>query len=104
MQWARNTLIPGLKNYKQEQVIFADNVSFQLKKEFHQTCRAVANALVYLLPLNHTDKVQPIDAGFGKMMKTKIGEAMERWLDLDSNLELWHDKISASNRRILMTE
>ncbi len=104
MQWAKNTLIPALKNNKEKKVIFAYNVSFQLKQEFHQACRADANALIYLLPPNHTDKVQPIDAGFGKMMKTKIGEAMERWLDLDSNLEVWHDKILASERRVLMTK
>lgn len=27
--------------------------------------------MVYLLPENHTDKVQPIDAGYGKMIKKK---------------------------------
>lgn len=39
----------------------------------------------YLLPENHTDKVQPIDAGFGKQMKAKFGEAMEEWLEEDEN-------------------
>lgn len=36
------------------------------------------NTVVYLLQDNHTDKVQPIDAGFGKAMKQKIGEAMQK--------------------------
>lgn len=27
--------------------------------------------MVYLLRENHTDKVQPIDAGYGKMIKKK---------------------------------
>lgn len=46
------------------------------------------NAVIYLLPQNHTDKVQPIDAGCVKMMKTKIGEVMERWLKEDENLDV----------------
>ena len=27
---------------------------------------------------NHTDKVQPIDAGIGKLFKTKVGEGMTK--------------------------
>ena len=38
------------------------------------------------------------------MMKTKVGEAMERWLEEDKNREMWHDKLSAKQRRILMTK
>ena len=49
-------------------------------------------------------KVQPIDAGCGMVMKKKIGEAMERWLENEVNLELWHDKISVRMRRVLMTK
>ena len=104
MKWVSKTLIPGIGNSSDEKVIFADNVGFQLNKEFHEACRKKANAVVYLLPENHTDKVQPIDAGCGKLLKTKIGEAMERWLEEDDNLELWHDKISAKQRRVLMTK
>ena len=60
--------------------------------------------MVYLLPENHTDKVQPIDAGHGKMMKKKIGEQMEKWLEEEKNLEMWHDSIPAKTRRVLMTK
>jgi len=67
-------------------------------------CRKEINAIIYLLPENHTDKVQPIDAGFGKQMKVKIGEAMEKWLEEDENLGMWHDSLSAKQRRILMTQ
>ena len=45
-----------------------------------------------MLPENHTDKVQPIDAGFGKMMKRTIGEAMDNGLREDDNTEMWHDQ------------
>ena len=66
-------------------------------------CRKEINAIIYLLPENHTDKVQPEDAGFGKQMKAKIGEPMEKWLEEDENLDTWHDRLSAKQRRILMT-
>ena len=55
------------------------------------------------MPENHTDKIQTIDAGFGKMLKKRIGEEMDKWLEED-NLELWHNKITARQRRILMTK
>ena len=50
------------------------------------------------------DKVQPIDAGFGNEIKKKIGENLERWLEKDDNIDKWHDKLSARERRILMTQ
>ena len=37
-------------------------------------------------------------------MKVKIGEALERWLEEKDNLEKWHDRLSAKERRILMTQ
>ena len=73
MKWVTKTLIPGIGNSPDEKVIFADNVGFQLNKEFHEACRKEVNAVVYLLPENHTDKVQPIDAGCGKLLKTRRG-------------------------------
>ena len=51
-------------NFPQEKVIFAENVGFHQEKGFHEMCRKEINAIIYLLPENHTDKVQPIDAGF----------------------------------------
>ena len=39
-----------------------------------------------------------------KMFKTKMGEEMDKWLESEDNLELWHDKLSARERRILMTK
>ena len=104
MQWVTKTLAPGFGNSPEEKVIFADNVTFQQDKKFHDTCRHELNTIVYLLPENHTDKIQPIDAGFGKMLKTKIGQEMDKWLEEKDNLELWHDEITARQRRILTTK
>ena len=103
-KWTKHTLKDGLKDdFNTEKVLFADNVGFQQTQAFHEGCREM-NTIVYLLPDNHTDKVRPVDAGFGRMMKQKIGEAMQMWLEKEENLEMWHDKISAKNRRILMTQ
>ena len=57
-----------------------------------------------MLPENHTDKIQSIDAGCGRMMKGKIGAAMETWLEEENNLDKWQDRLSAKNRRILMNQ
>ena len=104
LKWTKHTLKDGLKDdFNTEKVLFADNVGFQQTQAFHEACREM-NTIVYLLPDNHTDKVQPVDAGFGRMMKQKIGEAMQMWLEKEENLEMWHDKTSAKNRRILMTQ
>lgn len=87
MQWTNNTLIPGIGDDKEKKVLFADNVSFQQSQKFHETCRDEINTTVYMLPGNHTDKIQPVDAGCGRIMKVKIGEALETWLEEKDNLE-----------------
>ena len=71
IQWVAKTLAPGIGKSPDEKVIFADNVTFQQDKQFHDACRHELHAIVYLLPENHTDKILPIDVGFGKMYKTK---------------------------------
>ena len=78
MKWVSNTLIPGMEKSEEEKIMFADNASFQCAQTFHEKCRGELNTVVYLLPSNHTDKVQPIDAGFGNEIKKKIGENLER--------------------------
>ena len=75
MQWVQGTctLIPGIGNEKEDKVLFC----FQQNQTFHETCRNQINTTVYILPENCTDKIQPIDAGHGQMMKVEIGAAME---------------------------
>ena len=60
MKWTENILKNGLKDDPAEKVLFADNVGFQQAQNFHEGFRDL-NTIVYLLPENHTDKVQPID-------------------------------------------
>ena len=103
MQWVAKTLVPGIGKSPDEKVRFKDNVAFQQNKQSHDACRHELNSILHILPENHTDKIQPIDAGFGKMYKTKNGEEMDMWLEEEDNLELWHDKIAAKQRRTFMT-
>ena len=104
MQWVQGTLIPEIEKDKQEKVLLANNVGFQQSQQFHETCRNQINTTVYMLPENHTDKIQPIDAGCGRMMKAKIGAAMETWLEEENSLDKWQDRLSAKNRRIVMNQ
>ena len=50
-------------------------------------CRNEINATLYMLPENHTDKIQPIHAGCGQMMKLKIAAATDSWLEKEDNLD-----------------
>ena len=63
MQWTKQTFLPGLKDKSHESVLFCDNVNFQTLKEFYELCKSEGNTVVYLLPNDQTDKVQPIDQG-----------------------------------------
>ena len=91
MQWVQGTLLPGIENDKEDKV----PLCFQKSQTFHKICRNQINATVYLLPKNHTDIIQPIDAGCGQMTKVEIGTAMETWLEEENNLDKWQDRLSA---------
>ncbi len=90
-EWTERTLMPGIADKKHENVLFADNVSFQTEKVFHETCREKCNTIVYMLPDSQTDKAQPIDAGIGRLFKKKIEDQMDKWLDDEDNIEKPHD-------------
>ena len=38
------------------------------------------------------------------MIKVKIAAAMDKWLEKEENIDKWHEKLSAKERRILLTE
>eukprot|EP00795_Rhopilema_esculentum_P001938 gene1938-16446_t len=50
--------------------------------------------------IRRQDKVQPIDAGIGRMFKKKIENEMDKWLDDEENIEKWYEKISARQRHV----
>ena len=87
---------------KKKNFLFSDNVGFHQSQQFYETYRNQINTTVYMLPENHTDKIQPIDAGCGRIMKGKIGTAMETWLEEENNLDKWQDRLSDINITIFM--
>jgi hypothetical protein len=64
---------------------------------------AYANILVWFCVPGCTDLIQPIDAGIGRSIRIYVGHALDKWLSLDENLQAWEERLSAMERRIMMT-
>ena len=62
-----------------------------------------ANVFVLFVVKNCTDCIQPIDAGIGRCMRVCVGHALDSWLAVDKNLELWENGLPAPDRRVWMT-
>ena len=55
---------------------------------------------------NLTDLWQPVDAGFGELLKVITKQEHKYWLDCDENADRWYgntELFSAKERRILIT-
>ena len=102
--WIKYTFAPSVDK-SIENVLFLDNLNCQTIKEFHELCREEANCVVYPLAADETDKVQPVDAGEGFMMKKLIGRRLDTYLENEENFQKWCGiGYSASERRILLTK
>ena len=62
------------------------------------------------MSLDATDLWQPVDAGYGRLLKQKVREVTDEWLEEGDNLDIWmgnsedpEKKFIASRRRILIT-
>ena len=50
-----------------------------------------------------TDEVQPVGAGYGRLLKVEVGKEPELFLDQNDNLDKWEtNSISAFERRVLI--
>ena len=48
--------------------------------------------------------MQPVDAGYGRLVKLGVGKALEAWQEEVDNVEKWDiNKLSSSDRRVLLT-
>ena len=57
------------------------------------------------MPPKCTDEVKPVDAGYGKLFKVYVGQALYKWLLGGDNVEKWESsKLTASDGRILITQ
>ena len=50
-----------------------------------------------------TEMVQPIDAGYGRSLRSAIGRELDAWLMDSANLIKWESKMTAMERRILIS-
>ena len=101
MQWVQGTLIPGFGNEKDDKVLFC----FQQSQTFHETCRNQINTTVYFLPENHTDKSSPLIQDVVRWWKLRLVQQWKHgWKRRTCSLNKWHDRLSAKDRRILMTQ
>ena len=49
--------------------------------------------------------MQPVDAGYGQLLKVKIKQEFFRWIEDDKNCENWYGEamLTASEKRVLIT-
>ena len=46
------------------------------------------------------DEVQPVDAGYGRLVKVDMAQALDEWLLNGDNIEMWKpNTLTASERR-----
>ena len=69
-------------------LLFADNLyahcHLPVLEKFAQD-----NIFVWFVVSGCTDLIQPIDAGIGRPIRIYVGHALDRWLSIYDNLELW---------------
>ena len=108
--WAGDTFRKGvcgasIEVPEKQSILFADNLYGQTTDDFKRALSEKCNTLLWLLPPKCTDEVQPVDAGYGKLFKVYVGQALDRWLLDGDNVEKWEsNKLTASDRRILITQ
>lgn len=86
VSWAKNTLAPALKN-QGEYVLFCNYLEGQCSASFRKGVRESWVILWYQLN-NATDLSQPVDAGFGKILKSLVYQEQQDWLEYDENIGL----------------
>ena len=85
-------------------ILFADNLYGQTTDEFKHPSKDEGNTLLWFLPPGCTDEVQPVDAGYGRLVKVHVGKALNVWLLNGDNVETWESNKLTSSGRILITQ
>jgi hypothetical protein len=83
-------------------ILFCDNLRAPLDDEVREIFGTGKVFLCYFPP-NMTNFIQPIDAGLGRSVRTRIGHYLDEWLMEATNMETWEAKMTAGERRILTT-
>ena len=107
VEWVKSTLKEGVEAARDgntEFVLLCDNLNAQTSDEFKEAVRQI-NGIVWYGPPGATDIWQPIDSGYGALMKRLISQQQDEWLECDNNMDKWigNEKMSVSARRILIS-
>ena len=87
-----------------ESIAFCDNLDAQTHPDFHAALKSHGTSR-YLLKAKETEALQTIDVGIAAISKWLIGDEQDKWLLSNlENVELWEGAISASMRRVLITQ
>ena len=102
--WVRKALSQATPD-ESKFVLFCDNLTAQCTDEFKNEVSAVTGVVWYGLS-SATDLWQPVDSGYGELLKVLMSQHHNRWLDDDDNAERWYGNerpYTAKERRILIS-
>ena len=108
--WLKKSLLRSLKGEegvvpRDQSILFANSLHVQTTDEVKRILHEECNTLLWLLPPGTTDELQPVDAGYGRLLKVEAGKELDEWLGKDDNLSQWETSaLSAGKRRILLTQ
>ena len=89
---------------KEASFLFADNLYGQTTDELERILKRDCNTLLWFLPPGCTDEMQLVDAGYGRLAKVGVAQALDEWLLNGDNVELKESyKLTASDRRMVIT-
>ena len=103
VEWVNRTLAKctgGSERF----VLYCDNLPGQCADDFKEAVAAIGG-VVWFVPPNTTDITQPVDAGYAQMLKVKVNQAQQKWLEDEDNADRWFNmdqRFSAKERRILI--
>ena len=86
-------------------MLICDNLDGQTCEAFRDKVAGIGGQVCYR-PKNRTDLWQPVDSGYGRMLKVLAKNEQQKWLESDENLRIWlrdSTKLTAKERRILLT-
>ena len=96
------------RSRNEQSVAFFDNLHGQTTVEHEKFLLLKARCVRHLLPGGVTAEIQLIDDGVGYAVKSEMGQALDRWLEEDDNLDLWtgegENVMPMWKKRVLITQ
>ena len=87
IQWAKRTLKEAVYKENEEFLLFCDNLKGQAHELFLQETRSLNGVVWFGIP-DATDIWQPADCNFGRVVKGKITQLQELWLQQEENIDI----------------